>query len=327
MWRWILGSSTAVLAISLSVGAWRAGAVGASPSTCAGCHPEQVSAWSGSRHAAAFHNEAFQVSWSRTESAWCEDCHADTSREDGIACRSCHGDGARLKGDHPSLRARLAHPIRHDPALTSERTCERCHQFSLPQPGTLTSGVHPLPIAETPSQDTVGEWRASAAASRGRTCITCHDPHEAPGAHDHDFVRSALEVEAHYDGVRVTATVRARDAAHAVPTGDPFRRIELMICGPTPCETPLASAVLERRRRAQGEDWAVVSDTRIPVASAERSAERTFVLTPEAPLPPGARWRLVYRFPEPDLEERLSRSDRYFVIDQGTLVPGAQDVL
>ena len=328
MRRWILGGA-ATLALSLGAALrLRVSLATAPPETCAGCHSERAAEWGSSRHAVAFTNTAFQVSWSRTESPWCEACHADSSRPHGIGCASCHSGGDSLVADAPSLLARLAHPIRHSEALTDERACERCHQFSLPSPGALTSGVDPMPFAETPSQDTVGEWRRSSAQQRGSTCVSCHDPHAAEGAHDREFMREAISVEAHYDGVNVTATVRAEGVGHAVPTGDPFRRIELAICGPAPCEVPLASVFLERTRRAEGTDWVVVSDTRIPApVGDQRASERTFVLTPGVPLPPGARFRLVYRYPEPVLEQSLSRDDRYFVIDQGTLVPGDPDVL
>lgn len=332
MWRRVIagliaGLGLAIFALSTSL-LHREPLQGAEPTSCAGCHPSEVAAWARSRHASAFSNVGFQVSWQRTGSSWCTQCHANTSTAQGIACASCHGAGEVLRGTHPSLLARTAHPIRHDPALTDERGCARCHQFSLPSPGALVAGEHPMPFAQTPSQDTVGEWRRSTAAAQGIGCVDCHDPHSAPGAHDHDFVRDAIEVQAHYDGTRVFATLRAHGAAHAVPTGDPFRRMELSICGPQRCEEPLASTVLERRRRPDGTDWAVASDTRIPVATGgSESAELQLVLEPEGPLPPGARWRLVYHFPERILVDRLPRPERAFVVASGRLLPHEDDVL
>lgn len=295
---------------------------------CARCHAGEAARWATSRHAIAFTNPTFRESFRHSGHPWCLSCHAATSRSEGVGCEACHRDtDGTLLAEAPSLLARLAHPIRGAPSLASESLCERCHQFPFPTAKALEASVLtgiPTAFSGTPSQDTVQEWRQSHAASEGRVCTSCHDPHRAPGAHDEDLVRDTLSVQAVYDPdtLMITATLTAKGAAHAVPTGDPFRRLHLTICDPERCDVPYAEATLQRRPREQGEDWIVPADTRIgPALDTDGTSSRTIALAVRDPLPPGARWRLFYRYADPFHEAALPREEVRLLIAQGHLVP------
>ena len=107
--------------------------------------------------------------------AWRASLHATADRTPAFAeafrraqdpwCHTCHLPGTGV--DCASC---------HGP---SGRTCEQCHQFDLP--GTSVA-----------SQDTAREHAASSFSST--PCTGCHDPHLAPGAHDAERVRAALDV-------------------------------------------------------------------------------------------------------------------------------------
>jgi hypothetical protein len=212
------------------------------------------------------------------------------------------------------------------PAPTDERLCARCHQFVLPVPDELErvgKGSLPVHFTEAAAQDTVEEWRQSGAAG----CTSCHEPHRAPGAHDHELVREAVSVQARYDGQSAHFVLRASGAAHAVPTGDPFRRLRLIVCPPERCEQPYAVAILQRHLKEKGNTWVVSQDTRIPPATSGDSAELELVLPVSEPLPPGARWRLFYHFADPRHEEILPHEEVHFLVAEGQLVAGDQEPL
>lgn len=250
---------------------------GGDPATCARCHAAEAQAWSNSRHAAAFDNEVFQRSWSETRSPWCLSCH----HRRGVSCGVCHGEGAR--------------------------DCASCHQFDLPtEIGGSPSG--------TPGQDTLGEWRRSTAGRQGRSCISCHDPHTAPGGHDRAWIRDALtaHVVAIEGGVR--ATVTAREVGHAVPTGDPFRRLVLTVCADLACDRPVARRILARRLiRDEAGRWVLDRDTRLPPPTEGYTTSKTLILPVDA-----VAWRLTSHLADPAHEQDL---DATFLVASGLVLP------
>lgn len=281
------------------------------PARCAGCHEAEDSRWQRSRHAVAATNRTFAASFSQAgHHPWCTTCH----QPGGVGCGSCHLHDNVLVGVDPSIRAQLAHPITADRRLGDERLCATCHQFMFPETDALTD-AHPTAFTETPAQDTVAEWQQSAAAREQRTCTDCHEPHEAPGSHDRAFVRDALDVASAYDGTVARFTITANDAAHAVPTGDPFRRLVLTVCGDDPCDRPIARSVLERTFDRDARGLIERSERRIPPATTGSSASVTIAL--EAPAATG--WQLTYAYANPMHEPALPPDEVQFVVATGTL--------
>lgn len=167
---------------------------------CEGCHAEQHAQWLRSRHATAAANPLYLASWEHHQQRrWCQGCHLPAA-DDG--CASCHLPGTE-----------------HGGARVEAKTCAKCHDFDVPEAFGVGKG---------PMQNTYDEWRTSKAAAAGRTCGSCHD-HAARSGHDPAVLRAALQLDVRRTSGRVHATVSARDTGHALPTGDPFRRLMLTV--------------------------------------------------------------------------------------------------
>src|SRR5262249_14764868 len=110
--------------------------------------------------------------------------------------------------------------------------CASCHEFEFPD-----SALRRRPEL---MQSTVSEHDASRAADR--PCADCHMPrsgrrrsHVFTASRDEAFVRSAATVRAERLSTSVVRVTRSPGAAgHAFPTGDLFRRIEVLaeVVGP-----------------------------------------------------------------------------------------------
>jgi hypothetical protein len=315
----------------------RTGETGAALSAreCRSCHERTYEEWSRSRHAQAWTNPIFTESFRDLRSPWCVHCHAPLAEqrsqffvgepsepallEEGVNCATCHlREGEILSGRAPSVEAQAAHRIRHEPALRTVDFCGGCHEFLMPDfhaPGR--------PDTTLLMQKTITEWRASSAAQRGETCQSCHmaeGAHTFPGAHDLDFVRATLDVSWSWSGPsRACATVRARNVGHAVPTGDPFRRLRLRICGDATCDSPLRQRLLTRKVTRTAGQTVEGADTRIATPVSSETSTRTECF--ELPLDPGAasHWRLEILYAEPHVESRLPDSVTRAVITSGSL--------
>lgn len=345
MWGW---ATLVSMALAADVAHVRGGldlvpppGLGLRAADCAPCHADEVAEWSGSRHAVAATNPIFQASWRHWPNGWCLGCHVPDRQgqvallgapavpgvqrpplaepvsgawEDGVGCAVCHiSEGAIVTASAPSEAALDAHPMKVEPSLTSPERCATCHEFpfQLHTPGPFTYGG-------TPAQETITEWSSSSAAARGEVCVTCHMPagaHSFPGAHDQALVRSALDVEVARHGGRVVARVSG-DPPHRVPSGDPFRRIELHVCGPAGCSDPVASGILRRRYRTDAQSWTLYADT----ALSPEHPRRRLVIPDD---PAATRWELWYRYGERRFERALPADEVGYVIFSGDLAPKA----
>ncbi len=285
---------------------------------CAGCHADRYAEWAASRHASAFTNPTFVASFRREPMRWCRNCHAPLPAQaardaplagEGVNCAACHvRDGQVLTARPPTDAARAAHPMRVEPALAGADFCGGCHQFNFP------GDRPPFHYTAAPMQDTLAEWRASAAARRGRACQACHMPggaHRFPGGRDRALLDGsfALTVERAGPG-RVRARLAAAGAGHRVPTGDPFRRLVLELCGDDACDPPLARARFARGFRKAPDGWALAADTAVPPGGA-----REVSLAAD-----GARWwRLTYLYAAPGTEADLADDERQLELRRGAL--------
>ena len=246
----------------------------ATSADCGDCHPAQLQSWSASQHAIAYTDPIFQVSWAEERSDWCLTCHLP---DDGVTCATCHG--------------------------AQRKTCADCHEFDLPAViGGAPSG--------TLGQSTVSEWEASGAAAQGMGCVDCHDPHHPVGGNDRERVREVLSAQVTAEGDRVHARLTAEGIGHAFPTGDPFRRLYLIVCEDLACSRPVARAELARRlTRTEDGGWALGSDTRIPPPAEGLTGVRQITLDA-----PGARaWKLVMQLTDPRHIDDLPDLARYVV--------------
>jgi hypothetical protein len=275
--------------------------------SCGACHAQTHRDWSTSAHATSWSDPRFQASWRAWPNGWCLNCHLPLEAQqrevlggraipgalhsaagaggpwaaEGVGCLVCHGGAGALRAaGAPSARARRAHPIEADPELATDGAaglCARCHQFPFQQ----HSPRHPFALSDAPLQDTVAEWRSSAAAAAGLGCADCHIPggqHRFAGAHDLGLLAAAAEVRVWATAGEATVELRAIGVGHRLPTGDPFRRLLVHLCAdpspsggrrgpPAPCAAPLGA--LSFRRTFVGTDvsWALDEDTTAPPAA------------------------------------------------------------
>ncbi len=316
--------------------------------TCARCHRRTARQWAGSGHAAAFTSPRFQAAWSARPQGWCVHCHAPlqtqqdalndgvpidpagrvepregTAADEGVACAACHLRGGTVRSPgRPLLLARLAHPVEEDPALTDGRRCAGCHQFAFPR----HSPAWPFAYSSTPLQDTHREWAASgpgqATGRQAAGCVDCHWPrghHGLPGATQPGLVEQSLSVTVVAGCGSATAALTATGAAHAVPTGDPFRALELRLCPGDCAETaPVARLRLGRAYAPTAESWVATADTRIPPAGADGTATHRATLPLDAPV--GA-WELWLQLADARHAALLAPADQGRVVARGAVTP------
>lgn len=273
----------------------------------------------------------FRASWERWPNGWCLTCHAPLEAQqvdlvghaarpgilqrvvdqgdrwrDGVDCAACHWrDDVLVTARKPTALARSVHAIEQDASLAGNAGCARCHEFRFQThdvPGRFGQG-------EGLAQATVSEWRATGEA---RDCVDCHlAGHGFPGAHVPDLVRKSLVVDVLVDGPDLVFTARAPEAGHRVPTGDPFRRLELRLCPDPDCASSEPVAWFSRTLRRTATSWATADDTRL-------GREPTTVRVPRG----SARaWEVVYRYGERRLEAQLPEVEVGYRLLSGRITP------
>ena len=318
-----------------------------SAEACADCHPDEAASWRKSRHAVAFTNPIFQASWLHWPNGWCLDCHLplreaqverlgtkaiagsihDVSEppqaglwNEGVTCSVCHvRDGAIVTANRPTREAQRAHPMQHDPDLSEPAFCASCHAF----PFQNHTPAWPFSYGDTPAQDTIAEWSTSTAAREGKTCVTCHmgsSGHAFPGAHTPNMLRKTVktEVTQRSDG-RVQAKVWAPGAPHRIPTGDPFRRMELLLCDTPQCDVVHEKITMRRYFSRDDATWVPTRDTTLPPETPDAPSERLFERDLSVTI---GGYMLRYRYGDVRFESALLPEDVGFVVTAGHVLKG-----
>jgi hypothetical protein len=262
----------------------------------------------------------FRASWDRAPDGWCLGCHEPlvvgqaaliggparpgarrpaVGVGQGVTCAACHlAEGAVWTASSPSKAAVAAHPMRVDPGVGSA-LCARCHEF----PFQNHTPIAPFTLGDAPAQTTFSEWAGSDAAARGETCADCHLPrgdHDVDAAHGGPAWRGLLAVDlAPTPGAAVVTL--GGELPHAVPTGDPFRRLELRLCADRACDTLAGEAELRRVIAPDATTWRLVTDTTVPPS---RGGPSTVRLEVPVSAPPVA-WELWLMYGERRLEPLL----------------------
>lgn len=231
-----------------------AGLAGRESAVCAACHPRSYEGWKHGGHARP---PPPALGTAAAGLPGCDVCHRPLAHQratvdtvydgrleqvtrtpnpafdagawlEGVGCAACHvRDGAVLTGDAEAAARPAPHPLRFAPALADGRACASCHQLAIP--GT-----------DTALYDTWGEFERSGFAEAGVTCLTCHGRAGAEaGFVGHDPGRPldhglsvglsvpSLRLVRGQAPVAATVTVRNVGAGHAIPTGSPWRRLEV----------------------------------------------------------------------------------------------------
>lgn len=290
---------------------------------CSKCHDAIYKQWQASRHSQSFTNRIFAASFRREPLAWCIYCHAPLPEQvkalagtrgirggdsplvdEGVNCAVCHiRNGAILSAHEPSAAGQRAHPMRRVPALGTSEFCGGCHQFNFPRPGL------PVRYSQQPMQDTLAEWRRT---EQKKECQDCHMPgggHTFPGGHDIPFLRNTLQVHITPKGHRLQIDLQANGAGHRVPTGDPFRRLQLQLLSNEQATVPLSTYSLGRRFRnppnGDKDTWVLIQDLSIPPPTQDGTAVRSFT----APALGAKYFRLLFSYPAPSSRPDLQGDD------------------
>ena len=287
-----------------------------SAKSCAQCHSEIYKTWSNSRHAASFRNPNFRHSVEESHvKGWCLNCHQPLRRltnelgeasDDGVSCAVCHIRNDTFLVSKPlSAKGREQHPAsRVEATLNSSAFCAGCHQFSGP------TATHPITYMGDPLQNTFNEWASSTDPQKH--CQECHMPkgaHTFPGGHHIEMVNTALSVQHNAQSLTISTTT---SVAHAVPTGDPFRRLELRICGVS-CSTILQRRTFGIVHTYINGTMRITKDTRLQAPG--QPGDRVSV-----PLPKGAKkWELYYFYADPRLHTKLPQDEVSVLLQSGTL--------
>lgn len=205
---------------------------------CVSCHEREAAEWRGSLHQRANIEPAYLRAFEIEPMPFCRSCHAPEAdpfeapardvSELGVACVTCHvtGDGVLSTPDVAPHAA--PHPVLRDARFQGAEACESCHQFRFPN----RRGDERADFMQT----TAFEHAASVHAST--SCASCHMPTNPDGSRSHRFVSSrdpdklkqALDVRVtRTAGARIAIDLRLRNVGHAFPTGDLFRRVEVLV--------------------------------------------------------------------------------------------------
>ncbi len=219
---------------------------------CAQCHAEIAAEWRASQHALSWSDEVFQAAYAIEPMQFCRNCHAPEARvarvpdvrsqREGVSCSVCHVRDGRVVGPGRAAHAAGVHGFEPVVAMRTTAFCEGCHQFNFPGD---SGPAGELFATDEPMQDTHAEWAMSASASRGEHCQSCHMPevvsadgrrhrsHRFPGGSDRALLSQAVRVEGSARVVGretvVRITVSPDRIGHSFPTGDLFRRAELVV--------------------------------------------------------------------------------------------------
>ncbi|TNE51264.1 MAG: hypothetical protein EP343_04010 [Deltaproteobacteria bacterium] len=219
---------------------------------------------------------------------------------EGINCASCHWrNGVLLAAKRPSKAAQNAHPIRWEPKLKRASFCAGCHQFNFTKKLT-----EPTQVMKTPVQNTYHAWQESFARKKGHTCQSCHmkeGEHSMPGAHSLAMLRRAIRPNIRWKSSRtLTVQLASQHVGHAIPTGDPFRRLVLEVCPSASCKTVWSRTTLRKTFVFRKGEWVKLRDSRIPVPTTQPTGlwTRTIQLPKQAKKVQRVFWRLRYFYAE-----------------------------
>lgn len=203
---------------------------------CRECHAQVFTEWENSWHAQAWNDPDVRALSNDFANSDCIDCHAPrdvfetgmgkrvlpraSRRSEGVDCIACHA----LPADRPG--GGLV-------AGTLDRDDVPCHPRAVRE---LSSPDHCAVCHD--QHKTVTQWRESAWAKQGTTCVDCHMPlrggnpnagrdHTMHGGHSLDLVKSAVTLKASRVDGHVVAAVENVGAGHHFPTDERSRAADI----------------------------------------------------------------------------------------------------
>ena len=168
----------------------------------------------------------------------------------------------------------------------------------------------PVAYKGDPVQNTYQEWAAHPSAQGA--CQTCHMPqgkHTFLGAHNTEWVNKSLSVTQQQETLVIATTAAV---GHAVPTGDPFRRMELRVCSES-CDTVVQRHVFGIVHQYINGVMRIVQDTRLQAPGMPGDSVR--IALPDT----ATHWELTYFFADPRLHDALPKDEVSVLLQSGSI--------
>jgi len=208
-----------------------------SAQACGTCHAEVFAEWKETLHARAWSDPVYRMSAGRPPKSECRSCHIpepilfdrfdvsygyrpytrSSDLDDGVGCVACHFREDRSVAAGRTARA-PCRPVA-DGRIRSAEFCGSCHN---------------------PTHDAYFEWKTSAAAKRGTSCVDCHlTPvdrpggrrgwsHRFPGGDDPEMVRRAVRTSCSVESGEVVITLENL-TSHKFPGEVPSRVFHILL--------------------------------------------------------------------------------------------------
>jgi hypothetical protein len=227
---------------------------------CESCHPDIAAEWRASLHRRAHVEPAYQRAFAIEPLPFCQGCHAPEAAPDravppaladlGVGCVTCHDTGAGVLAGDSSIAHHAPHAVVRDARFASSDGCAGCHEFRFPG----ARGADAASFMQTTARE---HANSAHAATR---CAECHMPlagdprhpqrsHAFGASRDPASIRRAVRVTAARTGPRrLRVELAPAWVGHAFPTGDLFRRVEIVaeVLGPEMLVSSSASRYLTR---------------------------------------------------------------------------------
>ncbi len=255
---------------------------------CSSCHVEQFREWSGSPHALAYQNAAFQEAYNEQGGEECLGCHAPLeirqadavgrlfNREEGVTCISCHLSDGRMHGPHKSSALFQPHPVQEeDDFYLGVEICAGCHG------------------------ETYDEYRVLAAKKEVRSCLECHaSTRQRTASQGTHFFSNLLvafedEVETRSHLISLDTMVAVPGsvllAVRPLPAGAEARAVEVVIANNVPHNLPTGTfgekniqlvLCFLQGNNVVAENVLVVSDERVALMAGEVKKFTVFAAAP-----------------------------------------------
>ncbi len=242
---------------------------GMSAEACGSCHAEIYKEWQVSMHAGAYKDPYFQAYWAHDEqNITCRWCHTPLASQwpelpttlpnstrsldglrtetnprfdqklqhEGVTCVACHLRDGLIQGPWRANELTAPHAVTQNTEMLSYRFCGSCHEVKEDKYQFYRNSVC----------GSMDDFAASAHAQEGFNCQTCHMPaitrplvqgfparasrrHLWTGGNSPQMLRFALGVTVEVGTQNAHIVVRNHRAGHHVPSGDPDRRLRIVL--------------------------------------------------------------------------------------------------
>jgi hypothetical protein len=218
--------------------------------SCKNCHTLIYNEWKHSLHHQAFSDKTFLIALQKEPKEWCVNCHAplwDKEKEltshgsllqqpdktpflnEGVNCATCHLRNNKIISSKKNISSKgCILPLEYNQEIGTHKLCESCHQFNF-----LEKDYPLISFSNTPTQNTIEEFKNSYWYKNGYECQNCHfqdGKHNQNFPHFQNSLKENLEFQIQTyvkPDIILKVKLRFEKIGHNFPTGDLFRQIKI----------------------------------------------------------------------------------------------------